>query len=106
VKKKFEEFILMKEISKKDNFQQETIFSKIYRNQCGCCTCKFVVFSVSYSNLDFVYMAIDDGSFECLFPLKVCNLEQDFEMLLKLETVISHVKGGEKKEKPSNMVVF
>jgi hypothetical protein len=27
--------------------------------------------------LDFVYMAVDDGSFHSLFPLKVCYLEQE-----------------------------
>jgi hypothetical protein len=45
-------------------------------------------------------MPVDDGPFDSLFPLKVCNLEQDFEMLLKLEIVILHVKReGEKKKK-------
>lgn len=97
----------MKEISKRDNSQQETIFNKIYRNQCGCYTCKFGVFSVSYSVLDFVYMAVDDGSFDSLFPLKVCNLEQDSEMLLKLQIVILHVKReGILKKKTFNVVVF
>jgi hypothetical protein len=44
-------------------------------------------------------MAVDDGSFDSLFPLKVCNLDQDFEMVLKLEIVIFHVKREGAKNK-------